>query len=120
MTEHRKFSRLGTIWKLEYRTIAAEELNKDALKGFTLNISGGGICFEADNEISNGTLLALELKSKVFPSSIIALGKTVWCKKEDARDKYEVGVEFWWTGWDNQDAQFAMADYISKQTKKEK
>ena len=115
MLEKRKFPRLGELWELDYKTIKVEKFKKNPLSSFTVNISGGGICFEANEEIPEGTMLALELRSVVFPSSIIVLGKTVWCKKEKKKDKYVVGVEFWWTGWKDNDAQQRVSEYISKQ-----
>lgn len=114
MDEKRKYPRLGTIWDVDYKIISTEEFSKNPLSSFTVNISGGGICFEADEAIPEGSILTLELKSPVFPSAIIALAKAVWCKKNESKGKYEVGVEFWWTGWKDKNAQIAVADYINK------
>jgi len=114
MLDKRGFPRLGEIWDLDYRTISSREFKKSPYSTYTVNISGGGICFEADEEIPKGTMLALELKSKIFPSPIIALAETIWCNKEGEKDKFEVGVEFWWTGWKDSDAQKSLAEYISE------
>ena len=114
MDEKRKYPRLGTIWDVDYKIITSKEFTKNPLQSFTVNISGGGICFEAKEEIPNGTILTLEMKSPVFPSAIIALAKSVWCKKNPEKDKYEVGVEFWWTGWKDKNVQEAVAEYISQ------
>lgn len=81
MLDKRGFPRLGEIWDLDYRTISSREFKKSPYSTYTVNISGGGICFEADEEIPKETMLALELKSKIFPSPIIALAETIWCKK---------------------------------------
>jgi len=115
MEDRRKFPRLGTIWDMSYKTMSSEEFSVNPLSSFTVNISGGGICFETQEEIPEGTVLTIELKSKIFPSSILALGKTVWCRKDEEKDKYDVGIEFWWIGWKDKDAQQAVADYINKQ-----
>jgi len=114
MFDKRKFPRLGEIWELDYRTIGLEEFKKDPLNSCTVNISGGGIRFEADEEIPKGTMLALELRSAIFPSTIIGIGKTIWCKMGRREDKYDIGIEFWWTGWRDNDAQKALSEYISK------
>jgi len=29
-------------------------------------------------------------------------------------DKYDIGIEFWWTGWRDNDAQKALSEYVSK------
>ncbi len=114
MLDKRGFPRLSEIWDLNYTTISARELKKNPYSTYTMNVSGSGICFEADEEIPKGTMLALELKSKIFPSPIIALAETTWCKKKGEEVKYDVGVEFWWTGWKDSDAQKSLAEYISK------
>ena len=114
MLDKRGFPRLGEIWELDYRTISPRELKRNPYSTYTVNISGGGICFETDEEIPKGTMLALELKSKIFPSPIICLAEAVWCKKKEKEAKYDVGAEFWWTGWKDSDAQKSLAKYISK------
>lgn len=114
MSDKRKFPRVGKIWDLDYRVIGPEEFESNALPSLTVNISGGGLCFETNQEIPEGTMLALELKSTVFPSPIIALAKAVWCRKTIQEEKYDVGAEFWWTGWKDNDAQKAVLDYVSK------
>lgn len=113
MFEKRKFPRLGESWVIDYRAIRTTEFMKNSIGSLTVNISGGGICFETKEEIPKGTMLALELKSAEFPSAIMALAKSVWCKEKDI-GKYDVGAEFWWTGWKNNDAQKEMLDYVSK------
>lgn len=115
MFDKRKFPRIGKIWDVDYRVISPVEFKENPFRSLTVNISGGGICFESDKEIPNETMLAIELRSTIFPSSIIALAKTIWCKKEGDKEKYEVGAEFWWTGWKDNDAQRSVADYINKQ-----
>ena len=119
MFDKRKFPRLGEIWELDYRKIGIEEFEKDPLNSFTVNISGGGIRFEANEEIPKGSMLALELKSRIFPSSIIGIGKTIWCKTGKEEDKYDIGIEFWWTGWRDNDAQKALAGYIDEKIPKQ-
>ena len=116
MLDRRKFPRLDEQWDVGYRTITSEEFKMDPISGLTVNISGGGICFEADEDIPKGTMLALELKSDAFPSPIIALAKTSWCKQEKRKEKYEIGAEFWWIGWKDSSAQETVAEYIGKQT----
>jgi hypothetical protein len=103
MFDKRKFPRLGEIWEMDYRKIGLKEFKKDPLNTFTVNISGGGVRLEVEEEIP-----------KIFPSTIIGIGKAIWCKEGKQEDKYDVGVEFWWTGWRDNDAQKALAEYINK------
>jgi len=119
MFEKRKFPRLGESWDIDYQIIRSMEIKNNTIDGLTVNISGGGICFQANEEIPKGTMLAIELKSAEFNSSIMALAKTVWCKEKDI-NVYDVGAEFWWTGWKSNNSQKAMLNYVSKQLSEKK
>jgi len=114
MEDKREFLRLSEIWDLDYKIIALEDIKKGTISSLTVNISGGGVCFETNKEIPAGAMLVLELKSKHFPSPIIALAKSVWCKKAKKKDKFDVGVQFWWTGWKENDSQEAVSEYVIK------
>jgi len=83
MEDKRNFPRLGEIWDLAYRPISSEEFKEELLR------------------------------APVFPSSIIAVGKAVWCRKQEKKDKYDVGVEFQWMGWQDLDVQQALTEYIT-------
>jgi hypothetical protein len=87
MFDKRKFPRLGEIWEMDYRKIGLKEFKKDPLNTFTVNISGGGVRLEVEEEIPKGTMLALELRSTIFPSTIIGIGKAIWCKEGKQEDK---------------------------------
>ena len=117
MRDKRKFPRLKSEWQLTYRVLEDDKFLVDPIRQFTVNISGGGICFTSEEELGLNTMVALELASDQFPSPILALAKVVWCKR--TRDKYEVGAEFWWIGWQNNDAQQSIANYIASTTKEE-
>ena len=114
MEDKREFLRLSEIWDLDYKIIALEDIKKSTISSLTVNISGGGVCFETNKEIPAGAMLVLELKSKHFPSPIIALAKSVWCKKAKKKDKFDVGVQFWWTGWKENDSKEAVSEHIIK------
>ena len=115
MRDKRKFPRLDEKWKINYRVLEKEEFFKDPIRQFTMNISSGGLCFETEEEIVPDTMLALELESDISPSAILAISKVIWCKK--AGLGYEIGAEFWWIGWQNDDAQKAVANYIASALK---
>ncbi len=115
MRDKRKFPRLRSEWQLTYRVLEDDKFLADPIRQFTVNISGGGICFTSEAELNTNTMVALELVSEQFPSPILALAKVVWCKQP--REGYEVGAEFWWIGWQNDDAQQSIANYITTVTK---
>jgi len=111
MNDERKFPRLNENWQITYRILENEKILKNPLYNSTVNISGGGLSFRAEKEIIPKTLLAIELKSEEFPSQILAMARVVWCKA--SQHEYELGAEFWWIGWRDNDAQQAIANHIA-------
>ncbi len=81
MLERRKLPRLAEEWNLSYRVLHKDQFANDPMRQYTVNISGGGICLMAEKEIKEDTMLALELESDQFPAPILALAKTVRCKR---------------------------------------
>lgn len=79
------------------------------------NISGGGVSFVHPTELDNGTMLALELELPGFPTSVISMGKVAWCRR--AGSEFEIGVEFWWVGWRDHEAQKKIGEYITQALK---
>ena len=112
--KRRKFPRLKEDWVVDYRVLDTAQFERDPVSSLAVNISGGGVCIEAKQEIEPGTMLAVDLHSPAFDSPILALARVVWCKKKLFSDTYEVGAEFWWVGWKDTDAQSSIATYIKE------
>lgn len=110
----RKFPRLRQDYRITYRIVEQEEIANDPISSLAINISGGGLCFEADGPIKKGVLVALDIRSDDFGAPILALAKVVWCKSQ--RSPYQIGVEFWWVGWRDTKAQATIANYVASQT----
>ena len=110
--KRRKFPRLKEGWALDYRVMDSAQFERNPVSTLAVNISGGGICLEAREEIDPGSMLAIDLHSPAFDSPILALARVVWCRKKLFSDHYEVGAEFWWVGWRDSDAQSKIATYI--------
>ncbi|MHC4473634.1 MAG: PilZ domain-containing protein [Planctomycetota bacterium] len=112
-SEKRKFPRLKESCAIRFKQIDSDAFPIEGTETLTVNISGGGICFATDSPVENGMLLAIELTLPEFQSPVVSLGRTVWCDQRDD-GKYEVGMEFWWIGWDDDGAQQAISGYIKK------
>ena len=110
MRDKRKFDQLSKKWQVIYHVLPTDQFNENPISQFTLNISGSGISFTAEEVIEPEMMVALELESNQFSSPILALAKVVVCKRK--RKKYEIGAEFWWIGWKNDDAQQTVKDYL--------
>jgi len=110
----RRFPRLRKDFQITYRMVDQEKFDHDPIKSLALNISGGGVCFETTDNLQKGVLVALDIRSGDFNAPILALAKVVWCKPQGA--SYQVGAEFWWVGWGDDQAQTTIANYVTAQT----
>jgi hypothetical protein len=110
----RRFPRLRKDFQIAYRMVDQEKFNNDPISSLALNISGGGVCFEAVDNLQKGAVVALDIRSDDFSAPVLALAKVVWCKPHGAM--YQVGAEFWWVGWGDDQAQATIANYVAAQT----
>lgn len=116
MLRERKYPRVSEKWGLEYHLVDTGDLEAGPVSSFAQNISGGGLCFKAREALEEKSMVALEMTSPMIPSPILALARVVWCKRSSEGEGFDVGAEFWWIGWKDNDAQATMADYIRSQT----
>ena len=91
-------------------------IEKSHLYGGTSSISGGGVCVSMPEDPGMGNLLALTMHLPNMDSAVISLGKVAWSRPGDGGE-WDVGVEFWWVGWEDKDAQESIRDYISSTLK---
>lgn len=120
MKEYREFPRLHASCDLTWRVIddapgtpAAAPSPSLPLQtgGFLQNISGGGLCFTSPTPPALGALLALRMGLPGVPAPVIALGCAKWV--EPSGERYDVGIEFWWIGWQDQGAQADLGTFIT-------
>jgi hypothetical protein len=112
--QRRKFPRVGKNYHVSYTTIDREQFTQNPVHSLAVNISGGGLCFEAKEALEKDSLVALEIHADDFRSAILALACVAWCKQKG--EAYEVGAEFWWIGWRDNEAQTTMANFIATTT----
>lgn len=113
--DKRRFPRVATNCRMVVKPLedAAESgLTAPSEEAVMNNISGGGVSFIHPSELEVGTMLALELELPGFPTSVISMGKVAWCRK--APEGHEIGVEFWWVGWRDHEAQKRIGEYITQ------
>lgn len=116
--DNRRFPRVAGECNMVVRPLddASESgLSRPSEDAVMSNISGGGVSFVQADAIEDGAMLALELELPGFPTSVISMGKVVWCRPKD--DEYEIGVEFWWVGWRDHEAQKKIGEYITRSLK---
>lgn len=88
-----------------------------AQPGVMQNISGGGVAFHSATDPGVGKMLALSLELPGLGASVLSLGRTVWTKATSAG--FDVGVEFWWIGWKDEDAQQKIRTFIADKLRTE-
>ncbi len=118
MFQRRKFPRVSKHYQVSYTPVDADQFQSNPVSSLAVNISGGGLCFEADEALQKDAMIALEINSDDFRSAILALARVAWCKPKG--EAYEVGAEFWWIGWRDNQAQSSIADFIAAQTEMHK
>jgi hypothetical protein len=79
--------------------------------GSVHNISCGGLCFASSEAPPVGGMLAIKMRLPEVPMPVIALGRAMWV--EDGAAGYEVGIEFWWVGWQDEGAQAEIRNLIT-------
>lgn len=97
MDERRRFIRLNVSVKVEYKLLETQP--KEIHSSLTKDISGGGICLIADEELKSGTFLELKIYLPKESEPILALGRIAWSKSfiigdEKTGKRFDVGIEF--------------------------
>lgn len=121
--EKRKFSRLKDNIFIFCRSGST---SSGEFKAITCDISGGGLMFETERDITPGSKLELEIYqpikcSKSMICSVSVLAKVIWMKRiekvsfEKGENKYKLGVEF--TGIEKEDRE-KIANYIEEKVSK--
>lgn len=111
MFQRRKFPRVSNNYQVSYTRVDKTQFENNPISSLAVNISGGGLCFEATEALDKDTVVALEINSDDFNSAILALARVAWCKPRG--DAFEIGAEFWWIGWRDHQAQSSIADFIA-------
>jgi hypothetical protein len=114
MRENRVFPRVSASCEITWRVVDDASLGDTAPPsegGFLQNISGGGLCFSTATPPPVGIMLALKLRLPELPTPVIALGRAAWV--EEGAAGFEVGVEFWWIGWQDEGVQAEIRNLIT-------
>jgi c-di-GMP-binding flagellar brake protein YcgR len=115
--DRRRFPRISAVCAVRYkpvRDIEGLEVLEKQQRGSLQNISGGGIGFVAEEELQPDQTLALEIALSDSPGNVLAYGKVRWCRKRIGGPGYDVGVEFAWIGWENQEAQARIRGFLAR------
>ena len=115
--DRRRFPRLAKSCHIRVRALAGMENADTGLDAVTVNISGGGLCYESPEARPVGSFLAVELRMSELESPVLALARAVFCSSQGP--PFEVGLEFWWVGWGDDSAQRAISDLIKTELRQQ-
>ncbi|HMS15735.1 MAG TPA: PilZ domain-containing protein [Planctomycetota bacterium] len=110
----REFPRVSSSCLVDYRVIEDDsrfEKMRSESQGILQNISGGGVCVRVNDAPGLGSMLTLNIRLPSQPTAILALGKVCWVTRS-AEGGHDVGIEFWWIGWEDSAAQEAIRGFI--------
>lgn len=109
--ERRKYMRLQANVEVKYMIIG----KPGTINVFSKNISAGGLCITAGEQITNNTPLQLEIKIPDLKDPIRAIARVVWQKKfaERPEGDFTTGIEF--TGISDFD-RFNINRYVTEHT----
>ena len=114
--DRRRQPRAEVSFPVSYKVLDESGEMRARVSGSAINVSGTGIRFQTDEPLESGVMVVAEFKLPASESEMIAAGRVVWSRRSDAGG-YEVGVEFWWLGWRDEDAQQSLAEYIQRKIK---
>lgn len=115
--DRRRFPRLAKECRIRVRPLSGIEARDDGFDAMTVNISGGGLCYQTDEPVEPGAFVAVELTIPGLESPVLALARSAFCSAADAG--HEVGLEFWWVGWGDDSAQRAISDLIKTELRQQ-
>jgi Tfp pilus assembly protein PilZ len=110
----RKYPRVRESCNVKFRVVDDPVLQPEDQGGVAVNISGGGMCFQSERELQPGAMVAVQMTLTQLPTPVVSLGKVVWCEPGQAGSNFDIGVEFWWIGWADQEAQSQMLHYVNE------
>ena len=113
-SERRGDLRLPEHCQVSYRTIRDGDASPKQCATETINLSASGLCLRAPDALEPELHLALELTLEGQEDPVMALGRVVWCDRDDAG--YRVGVCFTWMREEDREDLQIISDYIESRS----
>lgn len=114
--ERRRSPRAEVTFPVKYRIMDQSGTTQATVSGRAMNVSGSGLRFHTDQPVEIGSTLAAEFQIPASQSEIVAVGRVIWSRPAD-EGGFEVGLEFWWLGWRDENAQRALDDFVRTRLK---
>jgi len=115
-SERRTFPRAHETFPVMFAPFEADGSDPQDLEvqGIALNLSAGGICLETPVPLERGRMVRVAATLPVPFGSIECTGNVVWCCPGRGSGTFLAGIEFWWSGLDDQLAQRSINTFLRK------
>ncbi|MHC4550363.1 MAG: PilZ domain-containing protein [Planctomycetota bacterium] len=110
--ERREHARLPERCRVAFRAIREGAAEPKTAAAETLNLSASGLCLVSPEPLQRDDHLALELSLEGHADPVVAVGRVVWCDKEEGA--YRVGICFTWLREEDRKALAVISDYVQK------
>jgi len=110
MIEKRLFPRLPRDWEIECQVSESKSVQPILIKGGICDLGGGGFSFRSELACPPEALLQFAIKPTGRFKPIVGVARVAWTRGQEGF--YDSGVQFVWVGWQDLDAQTAIAQYV--------
>jgi len=110
--ERRRAPRIDERLQVAFRTLreGAAEPRRTAAR--TLNLSASGLCLVTQEALRRDDHLAMELSLEGQPGPVMAVGRVVWCDRDEQERSFRVGVCFTWLREEDRKALAVIGEYV--------
>jgi hypothetical protein len=108
-SNRRQHERINERLLVKVRPIG-DEPSGTLIEAETVNMSESGLCLVAPQALAAETQLALELNLKGHEDTVMAIGRVVWCDRDD--EQYRVGICFTWLRDEDRAPLAVIAEYV--------
>ena len=81
----RKYPRVAKNYNVSYAVVDDRQFQDSPAAVLAVNVSGGGLCFQANEALEKGTLVALSMSADDLRCPILALASVKWSKPKGDR-----------------------------------
>lgn len=110
--ERRRAPRIEERFQVAFRTLREGTAEPKRTAARTLNLSASGLCLLTHDALRRDDHLAMELNLQGQPAPVMAVGRVVWCDRDEEAGGYRVGVCFTWLREEDRKALALIGEYV--------
>jgi hypothetical protein len=110
--ERRQSPRIPERCHVAFRTIREGTAEPKRTAAQTLNLSASGLCLVTRQPLARDDHLAMELSLEGHATPVMAVGRVVWCDRDEDERSYRIGVCFTWLREEDRRALAVIGDHV--------